>query len=72
MTQRCTQLDEHCTIAKLTDFGLAKIKKATNATKTKEEVAAAGTLHYMAPELFGLKPRYSQASDVYAYGLLAW
>jgi hypothetical protein len=28
--------------------------------------------HYMAPELFGLKPKYSQASDVYAFALMAW
>ena len=31
-----------------------------------------GTVQYMAPELFKLKPLYATASDVYALGMVAW
>lgn len=63
-------LDERLS-AKLTDFGLAKVKTQSKTT-SKASGGSVGTIAWMAPELFGLKPKYSEASDVYAYGLTAW
>jgi serine/threonine protein kinase len=31
-----------------------------------------GTTHWMAPEIFGLKPNYSFASDIYAFAMVVW
>jgi serine/threonine protein kinase len=57
--------------AKLTDFGLAKVKTQSKST-SKAGGSSVGTVAWMAPELFGLKPKYANASDVYAYGMTAW
>ena len=52
---------------KLTDFGLSKIKQETaRFTNTLQ-----GTPAWMAPELFD-NNAYSNASDVYAYGIVLW
>ena len=52
---------------KLTDFGLSKIKQETaRFTHTSQ-----GTPAWMAPELFD-NNAYSNASDVYAYGIVLW
>ena len=56
--------------AKLTDFGLAKLRIETSATTKAEQTV--GTLRWMAPELLKRKPEYSEASDVYSYGLILW
>lgn len=52
--------------AKLTDFGLSTVKKATHASTT----TPAGTLLWMAPELFKPSGKHSKASDVYSYGIV--
>lgn len=57
--------------AKLTDFGLAKVKTQSKTT-SKAPGSSVGTIAWMAPELFGLKPKYSESSDIYAYGMTAW
>lgn len=54
--------------AKLSDFGLSKVKAQSYITTN----SWGGTVAWMAPELFGLKPKYSPTSDVYAYGMTAW
>ncbi len=51
--------------AKLGDFGLAKLKYKTQVT-----TGAAGTITHIAPELFTARPHHSEASDVYAYGIV--
>lgn len=60
--------------ARLTDFGLSKVKNETKsktlATKTSKD--AVGTVQWMAPELFRLKPTYTQKSDVYSLGITFW
>lgn len=56
--------------ARLADFGLAKVKTQSKTT-TKAE-GSVGTLAWMALELLTLNPRYSVASDVYAYAMTAW
>jgi hypothetical protein len=55
--------------AKLSDFGLSKVKTQTAYISTN---SWGGTVAWMAPELFSLKPKYSATSDVYAYGMTAW
>lgn len=57
--------------AKLTDFGLAKMKDDVNMTQTSHQERVGGTYAWMAPELFG-PGRPSEASDVYSYGLVLW
>ena len=59
--------------AKLTDFGLAKVKTQSKTT-SKAAGGSVGTIAWMAPELFnsGFKSKYSEASDVYAYGMTTW
>src|SRR5262249_41509438 len=55
--------------AKLTDFGLAKLKQETAATKASE---AKGTPQWMAPELFEDEPQMTEKSDVYSLGMVLW
>jgi serine/threonine protein kinase len=55
--------------AKLCDFGLAKVKTETSSS-TKNEVA--GTLAWMAPELFKRKAIYTKKADIYSYGMVLW
>ena len=57
--------------AQLTDFGLAQVKIETK-TKTAQPEKSVGTRPWMAPELFGLRPKYSFESDIYAYGVTLW
>ena len=57
--------------AKLTDFGLSKVKvetKTTTATTSK----VSGTIRWMAPELFKRGEHVSKASDVYSFGMILW
>ena len=66
-------LDKHYQ-AKLTDFGLSKVKTETTsyhmATKTKSD--AVGTIAWMAPELFGPKAVYTPKADIYSLGVTFW
>lgn len=50
---------------KLADLGIA----VTHGTASDREYDTAGTLPYMAPELFESPPRYGFTSDLYALGL---
>src|SRR6185436_4976862 len=50
---------------KLADLGIA-VQQVTRADKAYD---SAGTLPFMAPELFDDPPRFSFASDLYALGL---
>ncbi len=68
---------------KISDLGLSKsladitASLATRSTATaagggNAAAAEVGTPHYKAPELMSLKPKYSAASDVYAFGVVCW
>jgi serine/threonine protein kinase len=68
---------------KLSDLGLSKsLADITASLATRTAMPAAGggsaaaaevgTPHYKAPELMSLKPKYSPASDVYAFGVVCW
>ncbi|KAG0251776.1 hypothetical protein DFQ27_008558, partial [Actinomortierella ambigua] len=54
---------------KLCDFGLAMTKTKSSS---KSSTSFAGTLRWMAPEVFGRKPQYSAKSDMYALGMVMW
>eukprot|EP00747_Dinoflagellata_sp_TGD_P187229 gnl/TRDRNA2_/TRDRNA2_44770_c0_seq1.p1 gnl/TRDRNA2_/TRDRNA2_44770_c0~~gnl/TRDRNA2_/TRDRNA2_44770_c0_seq1.p1 ORF type:complete len:570 (+),score=140.15 gnl/TRDRNA2_/TRDRNA2_44770_c0_seq1:99-1808(+) len=54
--------------AKLCDFGLARMKSELCIGTMQW----AGTAAYMAPELFEKKKRYTEAVDVFAFGVLIW
>jgi len=55
--------------AKLTDFGLSRVK-TESAASTKHQ--AAGTVRWMAPELFKRTAKYTEGSDIYSYGMILW
>jgi Ran GTPase-activating protein (RanGAP) involved in mRNA processing and transport/predicted Ser/Thr protein kinase len=55
--------------AKLSDFGLAKIKLETRSVHTEKSV---GSVHWMAPELFEYPPQYTPQSDIYSYAMTLW
>ena len=57
--------------AKICDFGLSRVRQEVSVTSTVS-ANAVGTNAWNAPELFGLKPKYSFASDIYAYGMILW
>ena len=63
-------MDEHLH-PKLADFGLSKVKTETRRT-TKVGGGEKGTVAWMSPELFGLRPKYGQASDIYAFAMVVW
>ncbi len=54
-------------IAKVCDFGLAKVK-----TETMSKTGFKGSIQWSAPELFTLKPVYSEKTDTYSYGIVLW
>ena len=62
-------------LAKLSDFGLSKIKSEVKTSLTvagTSKPQTVGTIPFMAPELFKRKPEYSRASDMYAYAHTLW
>ena len=54
---------------RITDFGLVKVKTAT-ATIAAKKNEAAGTVIFMAPELFEPKATFRSASDVYSFAMV--
>jgi ankyrin repeat protein/tRNA A-37 threonylcarbamoyl transferase component Bud32 len=57
--------------AKLADFGLAKVRHETMTTSTMANQPA-GSLAWMAPELFQRKAQYTEAADIYSTGMIFW
>ena len=54
--------------AKITDFGLSKMRTLSVATAEQ----CSQSLAWMAPEVRDLNPRYSEASDLYSFGIIVW
>jgi tRNA A-37 threonylcarbamoyl transferase component Bud32 len=57
--------------AKVSDFGLSKLKLSTSAV-TLMGPSNGGTTRWMAPELFEEEAKTTKASDVYSYGIVLW
>ena len=58
--------------AKITDFGLSRLKLESSSRSKEETKSSIGTLRWQAPELHDLNPKYSKESDNYAYGMILW
>ncbi len=56
--------------AKISDFGLSKIKSETTSMTSAKILQ--GTLGWVAPELFEEKSVSTKAADIYAYGMILW
>ncbi|KAF9972139.1 hypothetical protein BGZ73_004790 [Actinomortierella ambigua] len=54
---------------KLCDFGVAQIR---SVSLSKSGGRVGGTIRWMAPELFTVRPKYSAKSDIYALGMVMW
>ena len=63
-------LDKDCH-AKLSDFGLSKIKQESRSSASSQQESV-GTVAWMAPELFRRRARYELGSDMYSYGMVLW
>ena len=57
-------------VAKIIDFGLARVRQNTIASSTK--ISGAGTLQYMAPEKLQGQAGGGRKADVYAYGMVVF
>jgi len=58
--------------ARLTDFGLSRIKTETASTTATASSQSVGTLPWMAPELFKRRAKYTKNADMYSYGMVLW
>jgi serine/threonine-protein kinase CTR1 len=62
--------------AKLADFGLSKIRGISSTMRIRSAGSSAnhiaGTVHYMAPEMFDGQSGSTTSSDVYALGILLY
>ncbi len=60
--------------AKLTDFGLSKLKAETKSFSTASKTSnnSVGTTQWMAPELFSRRGIFTQKSDIYSLGVTFW
>ncbi|KAF9162843.1 hypothetical protein DFQ26_003191 [Actinomortierella ambigua] len=57
-------------VAKLCDFGLAKLKPLGQTPEDND--GHVGTRRWMAPELFVANPEYTTKTDVYSLGWILW
>lgn len=60
--------------AKISDFGLSKIKIATATTKPniQSKKSTAGSLRWRAPETFKKGAKKTMSSDIYSFGMTLW
>jgi len=57
--------------AKISDFGLAKIKQEVSSSTTKTSKAV-GSVRWRAPELFKRQAVATPAADIYSFGMILW
>jgi mitogen-activated protein kinase kinase kinase 13 len=55
-------------VAKIADFGLAKVKQSTRSMVR----SLVGTVNWQAPELWHPHPKYNHKVDVFACGAVYW
>src|SRR5262249_41445266 len=59
--------------AKISDFGLSKLKLTTSASTVVGPSGNGGSIRWMAPELFTEEvATTTKPSDVYSYGIILW
>ena len=59
--------------AKITDFGLAKVKLEISSSSSKSSKATVGSIRWRAPELVDFPPaETSTVTDVYSLGMILW
>ncbi|KAI0797532.1 kinase-like protein [Abortiporus biennis] len=54
--------------AKITDFGLAKVKQSTRSMMR----SLVGTVNWQAPELWSAHPKYNHKVDTFSLGMVFW
>lgn len=55
-------------VAKITDFGLAKVKQSTRSMMR----SLVGTVNWQAPELWHPHPKYNHKVDVFSCAMVFW
>ena len=55
-------------VAKITDFGLAKVKQSTRSMVR----SLVGTVNWQAPELWHPHPKYNHKVDVFSCAMVFW
>lgn len=55
-------------VAKITDFGLAKVKQSTRSMVR----SLVGTVNWQAPELWHPHPKYNHKVDVFSCAMVLW
>ena len=55
-------------VAKITDFGLAKVKQSTRSMVR----SLVGTVNWQAPELWHAHPKYNHKVDVFSLAMVFW
>lgn len=55
-------------VAKITDFGLAKVKQSTRSMMR----SVVGTVNWQAPELWHAHPKYNHKVDVFSCAMVYW
>ena len=58
--------------AKISDFGLSKIKTESNNSTANKTKSMVGTTRWRAPEIIKGVEANKKASDVYGYGMILW
>merc|ERR1712061_110855 len=61
--------DKDVPLVKVSDFGLSRMKDQTPEEDWGKMTIAAGTCHWMAPEVF-IGNKYDEKVDVYSYGMI--
>ncbi len=56
--------------AKISDFGLARLKLESGSSTTLRKVA--GTVRWRAPELFKRRAMHTKETDIYSFGMVLW
>jgi serine/threonine protein kinase len=57
--------------AKITDFGLSRVREASKSKSTLAPGQSPGTISWSAPEIFKGR-KVSEASDMYSFGVILW